>query len=134
MNTTTSSQRSNVNMNFKRKKKKSGWTPIGVAALVLGFMAAFPIGLAVLAYILWGGRVDDLISDAVDALKGAFNNGNGGSSATSSGNAAFDDYKAATLRDLEEQQAEFADYVDQLRKSRDREEFEHFIKSRKKGK
>ncbi len=129
----TSTHGSNVNMNFKRKKKKSGWTPIGVAALVLGFMAAFPIGLAVLAYILWGGRVDDLISDAVDALKNAFNNGSH-SPASSSGNAAFDEYKAATLRDLEQQQAEFADYVDQLRKTRDREEFEHFIKSRKKGK
>lgn len=131
MTTTTSSQGPNVNMNFKRAKKKSGWTPIGVAALVLGFMAAFPIGLAVLAYILWGGRVDDLISDAVNALKGTFNQSSG--PASSSGNAAFDDYKAATLRDLEQQQQEFSDYVEQLRKTRDREEFEHFIKARKKG-
>ena len=129
MNTTTSSQNSNANLSFKHKKKQSGWTPIGVAALVLGFMAAFPIGLAVLAYILWGGRVDDLITKAVDALKSAFNNNH--NPASSSGNAAFDDYKAATLRDLEQQQAEFAEYVEQLRKTRDAQEFDQFIKSRK---
>ena len=132
MNASSSTSHSNAYINsgkHRKTLKRSGWTPIGIAAMVFGFMLAWPIGLAVLAYILWGGRVDDLISDMVKTVKGATRK-----SAASSGNAAFDDYKAATLRDLEEQQAEFADYVDQLRQARDRDEFEHFMNSKKNNK
>ncbi len=130
MNATSSTSSNHINVKSAKQRKKSGWTPIGIAALVLGFMVAAPIGLAVLAYILWGGRIDDLISDAVDMIKGVTSRKPSGFRG-SSGNAAFDDYKAATLRDLEEQQAEFAEYVDQLRQARDREEFEHYMKSKK---
>ena len=126
MNATSPTSHSHIHVKGKRHCKKSGWTPIGVAAMVLGFVVAWPIGLAVLAYILWGGRVDDLISNAVDSIKGATRR-----APASSGNAAFDEYKAATLRDLEQRQAEFAEYVDQLRHARDREEFEHFMNSKK---
>jgi len=133
MNATHSSSHGHIHLKGlgkrKHKRKRSGWTPIGIAAMVLGFMVAAPVGLAVLAYILWGGRIDDLITDGIDMIKGATKR-----TPQSSGNAAFDDYKAATLRDLEEQQAEFADYVDHLRQARDREEFEHFMKSKKKRK
>ena len=126
MNTSGYSHTTSRHINAKYKKKRSGWTPLGVAALVLGFMVAWPIGLAVLAYILWGGRVDDLVSDGIAMLRDI-----GKPAPTSSGNAAFDQYKAETLADLERQQAEFADYVENLRQARDREEFEHFMKSRK---
>jgi len=126
MNATSSTSHSHIHVKPVRHRKKSGWTPIGIAAMVLGFMVAWPVGLGVLAYILWGGRVDDLISDLIDTIKGATRR-----TPPSSGNAAFDEYKAATLRDLEEQQAHFADYVDQLRQARDRDEFEHFMNSRK---
>jgi hypothetical protein len=127
MNSTTSTSHQNVNVNARKRRKKSGWTPIGIAAMVLGFMVSWPIGLAVIAYMMWGGRVDDLIKDTVDLVKGAVR-----PAPATSGNAAFDEYKAATLRDLEEQQAEFAEYVDHLRQARDREEFEHYMKSKKK--
>ncbi len=126
MNATSPSSHSHIHVKGVKHRKKSGWTPIGIVAMVFGFMIAWPVGLAVLAYILWGGRVDDLISDLVDTIKGATRK-----TPPSSGNAAFDDYKAATLRDLEAQQAEFAEYVDHLRQARDREEFEHFMKSKK---
>jgi len=132
MNTSSSTPQNNTYINtgkHRKHRKKSGWTPIGIAAMVFGFILAWPIGLAVLAYILWGGRVDDLINDLVNTIKGAIPKPR-----SSSGNAAFDDYKAATLRDLEEQQAEFADYVDQLRQARDRDEFEHFMNSKKSSK
>lgn len=127
MNATSSSMYNSPHVNSAKRRKKSGWTPLGVAALVFGFMVAWPLGLAVLAYILWGGRIDDLFSQAADFIRGTVK-----SPSSSSGNAAFDEYKAATLRDLEEQQAEFNDYVEKLRQARDREEFERFMKSRKK--
>lgn len=129
MGVTTSTNHHNVNPSAARKRRKSNWSPIGVAAMVLGFMISWMVGLGVLAYILWGGRVDDLIEDGVNAVRGFMRPSH--ATTASSGNAAFDEYKAATLRDLEAQQAEFAEYVENLRHARDREEFEKFMKSRR---
>ncbi len=97
------------------------WTPLAVAALVLGFIVWWPLGLAVLAYILWGGDVDTTVKHTVDQFR-----------TPSSGNAAFDDYKKETLNRLEKEQAAFAEFVEHLRRSRDREEFEKFMAERAK--
>ena len=51
----------------------------------------------------------------------------GGASSPSSGNAAFDEYKAETLRRLEEEQKEFRSFLDRLRMSKDRAEFDQFM-------
>ncbi len=48
----------------------------------------------------------------------------------SSGNAAFDEYKAETLKRLEDEQAEFDDFLANLRKARDKAEFDQFMQSR----
>jgi hypothetical protein len=45
----------------------------------------------------------------------------------SSGNAAFDEYKSETLRRLEEEQKEFRSFLDRLRMSKDRAEFDQFM-------
>ncbi len=110
-------------------RRKSRWTPLGVAAAVLGFVTWWPIGLAVVAYVMWGGSIDDLASDAIEQVKSAFKSSTSGSS--SSGNAAFDAYRAETMRRLEEEQAEFNGFMAKLRDARDREEFERFMSDRK---
>jgi hypothetical protein len=48
----------------------------------------------------------------------------------STGNSSFDDYRAQTLRKLEEEAAEFRAYLDNLRSANDRAEFEAFLKAR----
>lgn len=48
-----------------------------------------------------------------------------------SGNAAFDEYRAETLRRLEDEQAEFTGFLDNLRKARDKAEFDQFMQSRR---
>ena len=111
-------------------RRKGRWTPLGVAAVVLGFMAWWPLGLAVVAYIMWGGSIDDLAQKGIDELKSAFKSGTASQGAT--GNAAFDAYREETLRRLEEERAEFDAFVVKLREARDREEFEHFMADRKK--
>jgi hypothetical protein len=111
-------------------RRKGRWTPLGVAAVVLGFMAWWPLGLAVVAYIIWGGSVDELAQKGIDELKTAFKSGT--TSAPASGNAAFDAYREETLRRLEEERAEFDNFVAKLREARDREEFEAFMTDRKK--
>jgi hypothetical protein len=49
---------------------------------------------------------------------------------SSSGNRAFDDYKAETLRRLEDEQNEFFEFLDRLRKSKDQAEFDQFMAER----
>ncbi|HML30033.1 MAG TPA: DUF2852 domain-containing protein [Hyphomicrobium sp.] len=50
-----------------------------------------------------------------------------------SGNAAFDDYRRATLRKLEVEAEEFRKYLDGLRRATDAAAFEAFLKSRRAG-
>ncbi len=51
----------------------------------------------------------------------------------SSGNQAFDEYRAETLRRLEEEQAEFASFLDRLRFAKDKAEFDRFMAERRRG-
>jgi len=104
------------------------WTPLSILAVVAGFIAWWPLGLAALAYVLWAGPIDTLADDGARRLRETFG---ARSAPKGSGNAAFDAYKAETLRRLEAEQAEFADYLNRLRDARDREEFERFMGERK---
>ena len=58
--------------------------------------------------------------------------------ASSTGNAAFDEWRTAELarldeerRKLDDAQREFAEYVDAIRRAKDREEFERFMAERR---
>ncbi len=48
----------------------------------------------------------------------------------SSGNAAFDDYRAETLKRLEDEQKEFTGFLDRLRRAKDKAEFDQFVSER----
>jgi hypothetical protein len=61
-----------------------------------------------------------------------------GSGPRPTGNAAFDDWRAAELARIEEErrklwaaEREFADYMDGLKRARDREEFDRFMNQRR---
>lgn len=49
---------------------------------------------------------------------------------TSSGNSAFDAYKADTLRRLEEEQSNFESFLTRLRDAKDKAEFDQFMQDR----
>lgn len=49
----------------------------------------------------------------------------------SSGNRAFDDYRADTLRRLEDEQRAFAEFLDRLRFAKDKAEFDAFLAERR---
>jgi hypothetical protein len=49
----------------------------------------------------------------------------------SSGNRAFDEYRADTLRRLEEEQKEFMEFLDRLRHAKDKAEFDQFMNERR---
>ena len=42
-------------------------------------------------------------------------------------NGAFEDYRQQTLRRLEEEEREFHDYLERLRRAKDKEEFDQFM-------
>lgn len=50
-----------------------------------------------------------------------------------SGNSAFDSYKAETLRRLEEEQEAFESFLQRLREAKDKQEFDAFMEDRAKS-
>ena len=48
-----------------------------------------------------------------------------------SGNRAFDEYRAETLRRLEDEQREFKEFLDRLRHAKDKAEFDEFMAERR---
>jgi hypothetical protein len=48
-----------------------------------------------------------------------------------SGNRAFDEYRADTLRRLEDEQREFLEFLDRLRHAKDKAEFDQFMAERR---
>lgn len=123
---------------------KPEWSPLTVILMVLGFVIFWPLGLAVLAYILWGER----FSGSTDRAERWINRqkqwaGRCGSyhgfagRASSSGNAAFDAYREEQLKRLDEERRKldeeveaFHEHMRNLRMARDREEFDRFMRER----
>jgi hypothetical protein len=108
-----------------------------VAVVFAAFWAAWPLGLAVLAYLVGSGR---LRAWRTEAAPGAWFNLSGKARAgfkaaaarpTPSGNAAFDAYREDTLRRLEDEQREFQNYLERLRQARDKAEFDQFMAERR---
>jgi len=107
--------------------------PVWIALAILGLVIWWPLGLAVLAYILWSGRMrfcgigfgrwNDRACH-VDQTQARWRQ------PRTSGNRAFDEYRAETLRRLEEEQRAFQDYLDRLRMAKDRAEFDQFMSER----
>ncbi|MGX0877728.1 hypothetical protein ACSSV4_002421 [Roseovarius sp. MBR-154] len=93
--------------------------PAWIIAMVLGFIVFWPIGLAILGYMIWSNRMS-CRSTSTRLTRHA-----------PSGNSAFDAYKADTLRRLEEEQEQFEAFLQRLRDARDKAEFDQFMDERR---
>lgn len=102
---------------------KGAW----IAAMVLGFIFFWPIGLALLAYMIWSKR---MFSNACRHRQSRRHNFRGMGGMSSSGNTAFDAYKNETLRRLEQEQSEFEAFLERLREAKDQAEFDQFMDDR----
>jgi len=108
--------------------------PAWITLMVLGFWVFWPVGLATLAFIVWSGRMRAWKCAPRGRWYGARSFARGCSAfraAPMSGNAAFDEYREETLRRLEEEQREFVDYLERLRRARDKAEFDQFMAERR---
>jgi len=111
--------------------------PAWIALMILSFIVFWPIGLALLAYLIWSGRMGCRKQSSAgrwhyydEARKHSRRGWSKRKHAGTSGNAAFDEYKEATLRRLEDEQSEFHDYLERLRKAKDKAEFDAFLADR----
>ena len=93
-----------------------------IAVMVLGFILVWPIGLALLAYMIWSGRM------GCSRKKSHWRKW-----ARPTGNTAFDDYREETLKRLEDEQSAFETFLGNLRRAKDRAEFDQFMTERNQG-
>jgi biopolymer transport protein ExbB/TolQ len=118
------------------------WTPATIALMILGFVVFWPLGLAMLAYILFGERLREFKRDVNHKADGMFAGcgrfrGRHRRGYDSTGNVAFDDWRRAELERLEEERrkldkmrADFDAYMRELRRAKDQDEFDRFMRER----
>jgi len=147
--------------NAEWRRYASRWTPFEVIAMVLGFIVFWPIGLAILGYKFLqrrhgGPDLQTLAASKWQEARTAMTSnaawGPWGSAwscgrmsrranryyASPTGNAAFDEWRQAELARLDEErrkldaaEREFAEYLEAIRRAKDREEFERFMAERR---
>ena len=92
-----------------------------IAVTVIGFVLFWPIGLALLVYLFWSKRM------TCNSWGRPHRHHHAG---RSTGNTAFDAYRAETLKRLEEERDAFLKFLEQLRAAKDQAEFDQFMSGR----
>ncbi len=118
--------------------------PMAIGFTILGFIFWWPVGLAMLFYMIGSGRMGCFGRRARRAMNqqgwqdgGPFStwkswaSGSSDRPAATSGNHAFDEYKAETLRRMEEEQKDFGSFLERLRFAKDKAEFDQFMAERR---
>ncbi|MGY3618528.1 DUF2852 domain-containing protein [Bradyrhizobium sp. USDA 10063] len=128
---------------YRPRMFESPWHPGWIAVTILGFIIWWPIGLALLFFTLgsrrmscWSHHDSDRWHNKMERMQYKMDRmrdrmerrGFGwGFGPPTSGNRAFDEYRAETLRRLEDEQKEFKEFLSRLRHAKDKEEFDAFM-------
>lgn len=117
-----------------------------IVGVIAAFIFAWPLAVA---YIVWkclGYPVPKGLKEAYDRNFTSFSFGSSwgnaaggfGSGYRATGNAAFDDYRRSEIerleaerRRLDEEARAFAEFVEELKRAKDREEFDAFMRRRR---
>lgn len=100
-----------------------------IVLMVLGFIAAGPLGLVLLAFMLITGKFKKSTYGTTETAmfcRKSFQH----AAFRSSGNTAFDAYKQETLKRLETEQEAFESFLQRLREAKDKQEFDRFMEER----
>ena len=122
-------------VSHRRGRPPRGWE---IAGIVLGFVFAWPLALA---YLVWKFMGYPVPRDAKAFFERTFarlgDTGHGGQGFAPTGNLAFDEYRRAELARLEEERRRldeeaqaFASFVEELKRAKDRQEFDAFMARR----
>ena len=111
--------------------------------MVIGFIVFWPIGLAILAYLIWSGRMGcgrygdmqhwrERAAERWDRKRERWERKWGHPPGLRpNGNRAFDEYRDGALRRLEEEANEFRGFLERLRMAKDRADFDDFRRERR---
>jgi ABC-type multidrug transport system fused ATPase/permease subunit len=112
---------------------KAAW----IGLTVLSFLLWWPLGLVVLGFLIGSGRIMCWTEGTgprwqrrFERMQRAAERWSTASYRGATGNRAFDEYRAETLRRLEDEQREFMAFLDRLRRARDKAEFDQFMAER----
>ncbi|MFZ2109691.1 MAG: DUF2852 domain-containing protein [Roseiarcus sp.] len=134
---------------------------MAIVLMVLGFIWWWPVGLVILGFLIarrkygywrqpmfagneptycrnpgmdrWERKIARL-QEKMEHVRGRMERFRGRGdwfAPSSSGNRAFDDYRAETLKRLEDEQREFKEFLERLRFAKDRSEFDQFMAARR---
>jgi hypothetical protein len=115
--------------------------PAWIVLMILGFIVFWPVGLALLAFLLWSGRMGCgthrgpgrwHFDEKAREFKGPRWR-DWARRQPSSGNVAFDEYREQTLRRLEQEHEEFMEFLRNLRQAKDKAEFDQFMAERRRA-
>jgi hypothetical protein len=125
--------------------------PAWIAAMVVSFVLFWPVGLAILGYMIWSGRMGcnssnwsawgesrqarwdrkmERMRQKMDQWS-AHRDSRASTGFSPTGNRAFDEYRSETIRRLEDEAQQFRDFLDRLRHAKDKAEFEQFMADRR---
>ena len=104
-------------------KGKGAW----IAAMVLGFVLFWPVGLALVLYITFTNRWSSTMFNKSCSRRQYRRHMH---TMTPTGNRAFDAYREETLRRLEDEQKSFESFLERLREAKDKAEFDEFMDER----
>jgi hypothetical protein len=122
--------------------------PAWIGLTIVSFILFWPLGLVVLGYLIGSGRMAcwahgggerwqrrmERMQERMERMQAAAERWGGGRRYRGrSGNRAFDEYRAETIRRLEEEQREFMEFLDRLRHAKDKAEFDQFMAERGRG-
>jgi Protein of unknown function (DUF2852) len=115
---------------FAERFKEVPWF-IWIALAVLAFLLCGPFGLAIFAVLLCSGMMGCGGMGFGHAHDRSDRAGPWPSEPRRTGNQAFDEYRTATLRRLEQEQQEFHGFLARLRAAKDQAEFDQFMGERR---
>jgi hypothetical protein len=118
---------------MRPRARWSRWTLFSVAVLILGFLVWWPLGLAALAWIIWGPDLEGTIRDELAGLVRRFRDRH-------EQGAQVQPHSFETEHETPDMDADgeaFSDYMERRRRERDRdrdrEAFEKFMAGRGNG-
>ena len=119
------------------RSPRRGWE---IAGIIVAFIFAWPLALAYLVWKFTGYPVPNQARAFFEQNFSRLSTGpfNGAARYRTTGNLAFDEYRRGELdrleqerRRLEEEAHAFSDFVEELKRAKDREEFDAFMKRRR---
>jgi hypothetical protein len=113
--------------------------PAWIVLMIVSFILFWPAGFVILGYLIgsgrmgcWTGRRGERWQAHMDRWQQRMKDraaqwSEPHAAGPSSGNRAFDEYRAETLRRLEEEERQFKEFLDRLRQAKDKAEFDQFM-------